>query len=155
MFHAISWTQFIWMIGLILLIYYFTVCLIFFRFELASIVRHQFKKINTASTTHSFADLQDHVHFSPKVESVASPDDIAFSNLHDFLEDLKRLLHDMKIQGRTKDWLLTELVHKMAAIKHLSESPVKFDLELHICMQGRELGGIDISPEELKNLWLG
>ena|SRR5450432_1527847 len=127
MFNAISWPLLLEILLILTGTYYAFVFLTYYRRDGLGLIRS---------------------HFSPR--PVSEP---KFSEVHELLEDFKRLFALAAKTAMIKEELLQALKSHIREYPGLRDKPFKEDLSEHIRIEAREICGITFGEKELAGLW--
>jgi hypothetical protein len=146
MLSKFSWSSFIWILVLLLSFYYFIVLVLYFRKDLFFLIGGN-RNIKSKSSNESSS-----MNFSNS-GSAKNKSDESFTVVHELLEDLKELFASAAKVKMVKEELIQAIHGKLKSYPKLEEAELSEDLNLHIKLEVRETCGIELLPEDFKQVW--
>jgi hypothetical protein len=146
MFQTISWFKFIRFLIAIVAIYYFSVVAYYFK-----------KKLFNYSLTRRTPALRGiHIKKEEQPAGVTSDKDAGndqFTSVRELLDHLKVLFKSAWESRLVKEELLQALRSTLKAYPGISKTDLVEDIDTHIKQEAKDICGMDILPEELKQIW--
>ena len=127
MFNAVSWPALIEILLILTGSYYAFVFLTYYRRDGLRLIRS---------------------HFSP-----GHATEPKFSQVHELVEDFKRLFALAAKTAMIKEELLQALKSQIREYPGLPDHQIREDLEEHIRIEAREICGISFGEKELRGIW--
>lgn len=146
MLHFISWSQFGYWITITLIVYYLIVGSLFFRSELVNLV-------NRPPKHQGLEDRNSPIVQEPSPTHLAMQPEIPFAQVHDLLENLKAVFNQIAHAGSTKDALIDAVAAKLKPLPELNNSDMREDIDMHIKLEAKDKCKIDLSDEDLQEIW--
>ncbi len=146
MFHSISWQTFFGFLALLVVVYYLYIIIAYFRKDLLALFHNKQRNTGFASKPSSDRNLQN-----PSISPIQA--EIPFHVIHEFMEDLKRLFAFAVKTKMVKEELIQAIHSKLEVYPQIAGTDVQHDVNVHIRDEVKEQCGIDLSPEEIKQIW--
>ena len=150
MFNTISWSEFIWFLAVTLVLYYLYVAIVYFHKNIFFFFRRQQEKTDFAIKTVQTTTPASSTNPSPSNELTV---ETQLSFIYDLLEDLKNLFALASKTKMVKEELIQAISSKLNNYPRLKDNEVSEDLNQHIRLEAKEQCGIELSPEDIKQLW--
>jgi hypothetical protein len=141
MLSKVSWYEFIWFLVFLVIPYYFFVLTVYFRKEVFSMIRNHGLKTGPGYETAAHVSGQE-----PQNE-------LSLSDIHDLLEDLKKLFAVASKTKMVKEELVQAIHIKLKTYPNLEESNLREDISNHIKIEAKTVCGIALDAADLKQFW--
>jgi hypothetical protein len=138
MLSFIPWSSFIWFLFLAVIVYYLFVSFAYFRKDILVFAKRP----------------RNGQQMSLNLEGSAPESDIPFTQVHELLEDLKKIFFEAARMKTMKAELVQAIRGKMKIYRGISESNVREDINQHILTEVKQICGIDLEMEDLNQIWI-
>jgi hypothetical protein len=146
MFRTISWYEFIQILLFVVAIYYISVTALFYKKEIISLFIHR-RTIGRLPVNIKKAILSRNESSADKSEN------IAFTAVHELLEDLKVLFIESSETKMVKQELLQAIRSTLHRYPQMKETDLVDDINNHITLEVKKVCNLDVLPEDLKSVW--
>jgi hypothetical protein len=152
MLNKISWSSFVIILALILIMYYLYVLIVYYRKDIFS-----FSSINKKPITSNDlrkAPLKDKNKDMSKSDGVFDKlNDDSFTLVHELLEDLKTVFIKAAKTKMVKEELIQAISSRLKAYPSLGETDLIEDINTHLDLESKEKCNMELLPEDLKQIW--
>jgi hypothetical protein len=152
MLNKISWSSFIWILVLAVVVYYLYVFIAYYRkdiFSFGTITKKppELKNKNKSSINNK-PSHPDNSPIEPEI-----PGEESFTVVHELLEDLKELFLTASKKKMVKEELIQAIGSKLKTYPSLRETELAEDINTHLILESKEKCQMDLLPEDLKQIW--
>jgi hypothetical protein len=152
MLNKISWSSFLLILTISLVIYYMYVLIVYFRKDIFSFNFIDKKaKISTEYQRASLRDSDQNTSKSP-VEMIRTGDE-SFTLVHELLEDLKSLFLKSAQTKMVKEELIQAISSRLKIYPSLIDTDLIEDINTHLILESKEKCNMELLPEDLKQIW--
>jgi hypothetical protein len=153
MLSAISWSQFLTTITIIILFYYLVVAILYYKREIFSL----FKTASSGPHAFSFGrENQDRpISYNELTAATGKEDPYLSGKVHDLLEDVKNLLLVGAKVKTIREEIIVALQLLLRNYLVLKDLPITAEINEHIIAEAKGICSITLSDAEMKMLWNG
>ena len=152
MLNKFSWSSFIWILVLAVVVYYLYVLIAYYRkdiFLFGTINKKPFEVKNKNKSSLYNKSLHDeNSSMEPEITGEES-----FTVVHELLEDLKELFLTASKKKMVKEELIQAIGSKLKTYPSLRETDLVEDINTHLILESKEKCQLDLLPEDIKQIW--